>query len=337
MSEALGKLRDAAVGDGDSPDFDRFDPEPGAVDGLLGAAATPALFSPRRLAVLRNALRLRGEDLDRLASAIPTLPECACVAIVCDPEPDADYVTARRLAEIPKRLAKALGKHGEAVNCDAPEKAAGLERLEKLAEEIGIKMDRGAARLLWARSEQEFVQARAHLERLADFATEAEGITEEHVRAVVDERLQENVFRFVDCVSAGDLGQALAQLDSLLATEPDPQVAALRTILPQLSRHYRLLWQARCLLGEGVPPAAWKDLTDDPRLPREQNLAAAVARSGFLAEKYGRLAQRMACPSVARALGELSRAEAALKGMGPGASVSDILGRMVVDLCALAK
>lgn len=328
IADALARLREAALGEEESPDLDRFDAEEGVTAELMAAAMTPSFFGNRRLVVLRNARRLSAEEAENLAVAILKLPDCACVAIVCDP--------GDGKAGAEKKLEAAVSKVGEVVRCDASDKNAGLEALLAYAKEREVKLGKPAAAALWALSMQDFVEARAHLDRAIEFSGTTE-VTEEDVRACIVEQARADVFRFADAVVERKQADALRELDALFANASKPEDVGYTMVIPQLGRMYRLLWQARALLDEGVKTAAWADQADNPRLPAEHNLAATVKKHSWQADKLCRQAKTHSPASLCEAMLALARADAALKGMGAGVSTQDILGRLVLELCAIGK
>lgn len=334
MAEAVGSLRNAVMGEDEALDVERLDAEDGVTAALIASASTPGLFSDRRFITLRNALRLKAEEAKRLADALAGLPEYACVAIVGDPAPDADMNLEQRMSTVAKKLSDAVGKIGEVVVCDGPIASNGPEAVTALCGEHGMRISRQGARMIWDLCAGDFSEVRGAVERLMGYAFSDE-ITEDDIRIVVGERQGANIFKFVDSVAVGNTRDALTELDAILMARAKPEEAAYVTVIPQLTRLYRLLWQARWLIDDGVHQSTWKELSDDPRLPREHSLGAVVKRTAFLTDKFARQARGVSSIKISRSLDAVARADAALKGMGPGISSSEIMGRLVVELCEI--
>lgn len=335
----LRALRDVlrtAAGAEDAADIERLDADSGVAARVAASIATPAFFSPARTVVVRRASRLTSDEATKLAKVLADIPPHACVVVCMDPDPVTDTRAAERSSAAEKALVGAVEKKGVVVDCSPPEASQGRQRLIELAAERGVKLPGRAADLLWRLCNQDFAEARAQLDKLIEYASEGADISDEDVRALVTEKRQAQIFAFADSVTDGDLGAALGHLDVLLASRSKPEEAAMQSVLPQLSRQYRLLWQARTLLDRKVPVERWGDHASDPLLPREQNLGALAVRSQSVAAKYARLARGLTYDRIGWALERIAEADAALKGMGSGVSTADILGRLVADLCALA-
>ena len=334
---ALRDLLRVVAGSEDAADIERVDAEPGVAARVAESAATPPFFSAARTIVVRRASRLTSDEASKLAKVLYQVPSHACVAVCMDPDPTPEARTTERSSASEKALVAAVEKNGVVVDCSPPEASQGRQRLIELAAERSVKLPGRAADLLWRMCNQDFAEARAQLEKLIEYASEGADISDEDVRALVTEKRQAQLFAFTDSVTDGDLGAALGHLDVLLASRSRPEEAAMQSVLPQLSRQFRLLWQARALLDRKVPVDRWADYAADPLLPREHNLGALAVRSQSVAAKYARLARGFTYERIGWALARIAEADAALKGMGSGASTADILGRLVADLCALSS
>ncbi|MEP0766445.1 MAG: DNA polymerase III subunit delta [Fimbriimonadia bacterium] len=336
----LRVLRDllrVAAGAEDAADIERLDAEPGVAARVAECAATPAFFSSARTIVLRRASRLTSDEAGKLAKVLADIPTHACVVVCMDPDPATDARTSERSSAAEKALVGAVEKKGVVVDCSPPEASQGRQRLIELAAERSVMLPGRVADLLWRMCNQDFAEARAQLDKLIEYASEGADISDEDVRALVTEKRQAQIFAFTDSVTDGDLGAALGHLDVLLASRSRPEEAAMQSVLPHLSRQFRLLWQARALLDRKVPVERWGDHASDPLLPREQNLGALAVRSRSVAAKYARLAKGLTYERIGWALGRIAEADAALKGMGSGTSTPEILGRLVADLCTLSS
>jgi hypothetical protein len=108
--------------------------------------------------------------------------------------------------------------------------------------------------------------------------------------------------------------EALRQLRILVGSPSRAEDAAFRSILPNVGRTLRLVWQARLCLDEGVSPDGAPD--EVRRLfPPKPNLAA---EKPFVQGKVMRLARTVNLASLTRCLAVLSEADARLKGILPG-------------------
>ncbi len=337
IASALHRVKIAALGDEDSAEAERFDSSDGVTARLMASAATPAFFGPRRFVALRNALALSSEEMDRMIESLPSLPDYACVAITAEENRDADFRQEARSDAKAKKLQETVQKIGEVINCNAPTAAAGRDELINYAGAKNVKLPKQAAALLWGLCQEDFVDARGELDKLIDFVGLAEEVTEEDIRTCVQGTSSARIFGFIDAVTEGKVGEALTQLDALLDSRPKDDEVVFLTILPQLGRQYRLLWQARALVEDGVAAGNWKELAKDARLPKEHNLGAAVARTEFLSKKYDRLARSYSLRRLVEAMDMLARADMAMKGMAPGLDAREIMTRMTLDLCGLAK
>jgi DNA polymerase III delta subunit len=141
------------------------------------------------------------------------------------------------------------------------------------------------------------------------------------------------VFKLVDSVTEGDLAEALRQLRILVGSPQKAEDAAFRTILPQLSRSLRLIWQARVCADAGVQPGNAPESVKNALLTKP-NLAS---EKDFVRNKAMRAARRISLPQIAEMLSVLSDADSKMKGLLPAFSAMETLEQTVLKMAEVAR
>ncbi|MER3495987.1 MAG: hypothetical protein C4320_03770 [Armatimonadota bacterium] len=157
--------------------------------------------------------------------------------------------------------------------------------------------------------------------------TDVDPIPEGVIEAVVVPSREWSIWKLVDAVAAGRPDAAVSQLHTLLASGKKADAAALETVLPQLTRQMRLLWQGRLVLDHGMAQAA-------PGFPEKPNFASEPEyRQRAILEKVRGL-DPLRISACFRLLGD---ADASLKGLAPQFSATETLERTVLLMCAAVR
>ncbi|MBX5436366.1 MAG: DNA polymerase III subunit delta [Alicyclobacillaceae bacterium] len=136
-----------------------------------------------------------------------------------------------------KRLGK-LAKRHTVVDCTTPKERMALQLLGDLARERGVVAQPAALRELWRRA-QALSPCEAELEKLAAYAN-GQPVEVRHVRELVAERPEDNVFHWLDAVVRGDVRRAFATLADVRLAGYDALA-----LLALMARQLRLLWMVR--------------------------------------------------------------------------------------------
>jgi DNA polymerase-3 subunit delta len=192
----------------------------------------------------------------------------------------------------------------------------------------GVKMTERGIDVLIEMTGSNLSRALGEVEKLSLFVGQDRNIGEGDVRDLVLPSREWNVFEMVNSIVAGNVGEALRQLRILITNNQKAEAAAFQSILPQLSRQLRLLWQARICLDAGCdlanpPESVLAQMPEKPSIAKEPPF-----RQAALSRTAGKLTQ----PRLRRCFAILSDTDARLKGALPGFSSVDTLERMVLDL-----
>jgi DNA polymerase-3 subunit delta len=201
------------------------------------------------------------------------------------------------------------------VECPHPSDAKLPEWIKQLADEAALKLDPGVVQSLILRVGPDLQLLWREILKLQAYAGEDRRVAVDDVETLVGESRGTTVFVLCDALGERKLGLALQALKRLLQLGEPPVL-----LLYMIVRHFRILWKAHELAGEGsraapgaaaqrlgVPPFAVKRSTDQARNWDDKTLEDAFLR--FI------------------------RADIELKS-GGGA---EVLHRLVIDLCAPAK
>lgn len=309
----------------DDFDLETRDGDDGDPREWLGGAGTSPFLAERRVVVVRHALRL---DPDRFpATLLKALPRSSLVVLVADEEATNDPGRLERLKKVGTRLGEIVKEAGGAVVEAKIDKSRirGLLREELAADELRIS-DRALDALLEMCGDK-YGRAREELQKLRLFAVGGM-IREGDVEAVVVPSREYNVFKLVDAILEGRGGDALAQLRNMVADARKAEDEAFRSILPNLNRTLRLLWQARILIEAGcgtddVPASVAVLLPDKPDLRREQ---------GYRQGRLMKAARSVTLGRLARCLAIVADADARLKGALPAYRSMETLERMTLEM-----
>jgi DNA polymerase III subunit delta len=224
-----------------------------------------------------------------------------------NPSPETDLVMLGDKLGAREKLLAAVKKTGEVHDFKQPTGTALVKWAIGHAKKLGLELPEDVAGELMVRCSNDKVRAIGEIEKLALYI---EGTaTLEDLDALVQPDLQSNIFRFVDVLGAGDRGEALESLESLLVTGEPP----LR-LVHMVRRQFRLLARARSLFEEGTP---------------RPEVASVLKVPPFVAKKLEVQAQRMDEGDLERALSLMLDLEGGLKG------VSDLEDELQVELAVL--
>lgn len=313
---------------------DEFDLE--TVDGAtdpaewLAKAGTAPFLSSRRVVIVRNLLRA---DIARLTpERLKSLPDSAMVALVADDEPGDDS-RQQRLKTIRKNVEKIVAEAGGMVASFQPDPKNLQSAIKAEAKRHGKTIGDKAAETLAEMSGLSLSRAIEEMEKLALYVGDENQISDADVRRVVFPSREWNVFKMIDAVLAGNGGVALRHLRVMVGSANNATDVAYRSILPNLSRNLRMLWQARVCLDAGVGPGnapaeILATFPDKPNLAKEPPYRQSSMMS---------LARKASLTRIAAMLAAVSDADAKLKGMRPSYSGIETLEMLVLEMSASTK
>lgn len=295
--EAAGRIVDAAL-DPSTRDFnlDRFDGSQVEAGELAAALSMPPMMGGRRAVVVSEAQKLT-----------PTARKTV-LASVEDPPPDLTLVV---MASIPDRsrasFYRTLKKKARALEWSAPkEQELPGWLIRRARERHDLELAADAAQALASAVGEDLGVLEAELEKLA--ASAPEGRVElDSVRALVPRVRGVDRWKWLDRVAERRYGDALAEVDRLLA---EPSESAVGLLIGMVDQH----------LYMGVALEGGRSRVAD---------ALAAAGKPYLkwkAKIYARQARSWTRPELERALGLMRRADRQAKsGVGDRRVLEELL------------
>jgi DNA polymerase-3 subunit delta len=265
--DALAAISQAVL-DPELADFneDRFEAGQCSVPEVIAAAQMLPMMAERRLVVLRDVGKLKGDALKPLAEYL-TDPSPSTVLVL-----EAEKVDMRR-APFPK-----IKKVGAVVDCKAPYENRLPGWIAARVRQMGRRIEPEAAQFLAGYIGADLSNLAAELEKAAIYA--GNGIIDiEAVSETVGAGRVHTVFELTDALGDRRPAAALKALGTLLdAGEAPLKIQAI------IVRHYRMLWKASGARGGdlartlGVPPFLARKLAAQVRRYGDEELSDSFRR-----------------------------------------------------------
>jgi DNA polymerase-3 subunit delta len=323
--EALQGLLEGLEMTKDDFDLEQFDGDSSSPMTWLGSVGTAPFMAPRRVAIVRHVLRC---DIDKAKGVdLRSVPESGLLILVADDESGSDDKQSK-LKTADRNWRKAVEKAGGAIFDAKNDPKRTKDEVRKRLGATGKTMSDRALDVLVEMSGGSLSRALDELEKLSIYVGDQAQIREGDVRAIVMPSREWNVYRMVDAIVAGDVGEALRQLRILIGSAQKAENAAHSQIVPQVGRALRLLWQARVCVDAGTTPANAPESVR-ATFPDRPNLASeAPYRQGPLLNN----ARRVPLERIERAMAILSDTDARLKGALEAFTPVETLERMVLEM-----
>ncbi|MCU0316836.1 MAG: DNA polymerase III subunit delta [Fimbriimonadaceae bacterium] len=294
----------------------------------IASAQQIPFLADSRVVVVRNVGRL---DPEKFTFNLAEVPESGRIILVGDDEIGDESRTATIESNITK-WGKKVSKFGAVVRFDLPKKSLSSDALRDKALEFGKKMSPAAAALLAEMKSDHPGDAYAEVEKLALYVGEAPAITEKDIRDTVSPDQEYNVFQLVDAIVAGQSATALGLLKLMLSKSNKVQEQAFGKLFPLISRHFRLLWQARLILDEG---ASFSNLS---QAVKDQLPAKSIAdEKDWSQRRFIQAAKKVNYQKLSRAMDLLVEADAQLKGQKPSYTPVETLETMLLRMTQVFK
>lgn len=297
----------------------------------IASVSTLPFLANRRTLFVRNLLRVDPESVP--ANLLEQIPETGRLVLVADEEGSGseDRSTKHKKALdgwIKRVTAKTVDGHH--VACDVSEGQL-LDEITARVKARGKKISRPAAELLTEMVGAQYSRALSELEKVLLYVGEEEQIREEHVKAAVTATREWSIWTLLDAVRDQRLGEAVRQLRILVDSPKKIESVAIATVLPQFTRYYRLLWQARVCVEHNVHPAQ-----------APESISSMFPVQHFLPkEKPGTInrlmpqARRVQFDQIRACIEEIAEADAKLKGIDGTVDAFEILERLLMKLIAI--
>lgn len=306
-------------------DFETITADAKPIGDWLASVTTLPFMSARRTVVVRNVLRVDPKEFE--AKLKTKLPNESLLILVGDEEPGSDdrqrTFTTRSTAWA--KLVPKLG--GTFIPCSLDSRTF-QSSIQQEVKAMGKKMGGQATVLLEEMTGSHFSRALRELEKVRLFVGDAPEIQAADVREVVAPSREWSIWSLIDSVAAPNPTQALKQLRIVLGSPTKIEEAANRNILPQLSRHFRLLFQARVCLDHGQTPPALSE-----QVLRQLPAKHIGLEKPFVINKIMGQARKLDRNACARGLTAIAEADGKLKGSLPGFNALDTMETLILQLC----
>lgn len=247
------KLVRAVAAEGDTLNFSSFQGKETNPAKLIDLAETLPFLAERRVILVEDSGFFKN-SCDILADYLPKMSESSCFIFV---ESEVDKRT---------KTFKAIKKAGAAIEFGVQGEAL-LTRwvLGRIGRE-NKKITKSVLQLFLSRAGSDMSNIDRELEKLLCYTWKKDVIEEADVKAVVTQRLENQIFDMVDAISGHRQERALELYDDLLALKEAPM-----KILYLIMRQFRILLQVKELSRKGYAGA---------------DLAKKIGVPGFALRKY---------------------------------------------------
>lgn len=297
---------------------------------ILHAARDRAMFSERRVVVVQNAHRFRGQRFQKvqetLAQGIATLPEYATLVLYAGAEDG-----GQRGSPFNEKLTASAKAHGAVKQFPLlkPEELAHLAASEAAA--AGKKLLPAAASMIAQRSGPSSIQVLQEVRKLISYVGDSNSITPREVDLLIPAPPDDNIFKMLDAAMDGNRKVAIDTLHDLRESG-----TAVPQVLTMLTRSIRQVLQAKFLHSRRVSPEAERDQVPEEilaLLPAEGSIYD-TARSSWQRKKLWNQAARFTWERLHRAHDGLVSTDAGTKGWEFGVDDPDLaLELYVINLC----
>jgi len=232
---AVASLKTMVLGEGgDDFNCDLFYGDEVEGAEIVACASEVAVFSPRRLVIVKAADKLPARQGEALLPYFEQPNGATTLAFVA-PKLDG------RL-----KFTQALIKAAVVVDCSPLKESQFLPWLKQDAERIGVRLSEDAFLLLKEACSGSLYSVRRELEKLAAYVPPDRLVTAEEVATMRGTEPGASVFDLAAAIGSGNRGRALA----ILARNMEAGEAALK-ILGSLAWQYRRLWKVKEMMREG--------------------------------------------------------------------------------------
>ncbi|MHC4483038.1 MAG: DNA polymerase III subunit delta [Planctomycetota bacterium] len=150
------------------------------------------------------------------------------------------------------KLAKKLPKVGKLISVTQPKPWQLPHRLIQYSSDAHAKnLTKDAAELLIELTGDDLGRLYGEIDKLALFAGSEKTITANHVEKLIGHNRLFNAFAVIDAIIAGNVAKAVDRLRTMFAEDKSAQY----TTVGAFAFHFRRMFNAKVLLGEGVRPA----------------------------------------------------------------------------------
>lgn len=334
MRRVVDALLNAALPEAEREfNLDVLDGSNTTVAHVIALATNLPFLSSRRVVWVREAERLK--ELDKLADALNKGRLPATTHLILQRSPNAERQGERGILQA--ALDRAVDKIGAIVDCSInprTERGQLMKFVSDEAQRWGKKIAPTAIALLTTRAGHDFFRLTNEIHKLAHFVPMDIGmITNAHVEQMVAKTVEEKIFALTDAIGKRAIGDALHVLHDLLDHGYAPEV-----IIGQITRHLRMLFQARFLHDKGYRLRAnlSSELPEEvaAALPQANNLLTFLQSQSWAAARYEEQVRHFTQTQLSAAFERTLLTDLQLKGIeGNVENPRLALELLIVDLC----
>ncbi len=292
------------------------------------AVSTSPFLGEKRTHIVRHLLRCSIASLD--GTDFAKLPPTSLLILIADDESGAED-RQRTLKTARGNWAKAITKMGGATFSFDPDPKGAVMAVREEVAKLNKKISTPAVNTLVEMTGGSLSRAIEELRKLDLYLGDQDTIRESDIREIVMASREWNVYRMVDSVFNGQVPESLRQLRVLIGGQSKAEDAAFSRILPTVSRHLRLLWQARvcveakCSLSSPSPQVL-------AMFPSKPNLASEPP---YRVSALSNMAGRLTLKQIEKCFGIVADTDARLKGSLSSFNAMDTLERMLLDMAGV--
>lgn len=300
---------------------------------ITGAFSSGSLFATEQVIVLQELDAMQKPQQQRLVPALKTIGPGTTLVITASPS-----ARASSDPNLSAPLVKLAKENGLIINCNTPFYAEWKDELSPWVrtelERHGKAFGPGALQCLIDMVGADADRLANEITKLVIYIGDAPTITVDDVRTAASPTQDQDIFGLTDAIGNRNAAKALNELAALLPAHAKRGSAI--PVLAMITRHLRLLWQARLLIDNNISLLSSKDCPEHiiKRLPKEQNIFDGVRNRRPIARRYAEQARNFSNPQLAKAMVETFRTDLALKGQGT-MQMDDhmLLETLILTLC----
>jgi DNA polymerase III subunit delta len=327
VRQALVELIQEAGLEKDDYDLETMSGDGNPVHNWLASAGTAPFLAPRRVVVVRQTLKAKLEELTD--ASLKALPETALLILVLDEESGETRPTGGAKK---RQLEKTVTAAGGIVVSFAADPKKTKEQIRAMIVSKGKNIAPNALETLVEMTGGSLSRAMEEVEKLILFSR-SEAISDHDVRSTVVASREWNIWRMIDAMTQGDVGESLRQLRIVVASKGKVEDVAFSQLFPLVARQLRLLMQGRLCLDAGCQPQSAPDEVR-ANFPSKPNLAS---ESPYRQNSVMRSARNLSLDQITKAMTIVCDADARLKGLEASFSGMDTVERLVFELSATLK
>ncbi len=250
---------------------------------IIRAAGQVPFGAERRMVLVKGAEKWRergsASDAEMFAEKASSIPDTACVVLVAAALEEDN----RRKTIISAKFDAAIKSVGATVACGQLQGDALKSWVVEQCKQAGKAMSPETAAFLTETAGSSLIRLDQELQKLTAYVGERPTVTNQDIQRLVSDIPEDTLFQTVDSVMRGDTDTSLLLLAELHRHDPRPQAVAGK-FLAILSRQIKLVWQARWLMEQRIPPNSVRNLSADilEMLPTEGCITQVSFKAGAL-------------------------------------------------------